>query len=163
MKKHLSSFAAALLLVSISPLHATTISGTFSGVVTGKGGVIFPYALGAPVAGTFHYDSNPLVVDYSFVVEIDGEGFAGWNSLLNGLSFSVDANGFPQFGHAAGLWDLGINGGNLGFVTFGDNYGSAQVTYATPDAGTTLSLMGIVLAGLVVVAATEGVRLRKLS
>jgi hypothetical protein len=153
MKKILPLFVAALLVISSSPTGAIPVYGTFSGAVTGTGGGLVSYPVGTPVTGSYGYDTDRSW--YDFLVNIDGQPFAGWSSHnYSGLSFTVDANGMPVSGSAAGLWDLYIgSGGYLRLSTFGDNYINAQVTYSTPsvpDAGTTSFLMGIALSGLVV-------------
>jgi hypothetical protein len=163
MKSYLSSLAAVLLLMSISPVKATAIRGTFDGVITDAGGY-FPLAVGTDVTGHFRYDPDDLQVDSygnrwtsekdpSVLFEVDNLG--GWDHD-GGLLFSVDANGFPSRGGAAGRYDLGIGpGGNLGFWDFDIAFGRAKVTYAmstrVPECGATSSLMVIALASLVVV------------
>jgi hypothetical protein len=151
MKKYLPALAAALLLIAISPAGAIPIYGAFSGEVTGTGGGLVSYPVGTPVTGNYGYDT--AVPWYNFVVDIAGQPFAGWDYSPSGLSFSVDANGFPVSGSAGGTWDLYINsGGVLGLSTFGNNYISAQVTYSTtsvPDASATWFLMCVALSGLV--------------
>ena len=161
MKRHLPSLAAAFLLIAVSPVEAIPVYGTFSGAVTGTGGTLVSYPVGTPVTGNYSYDfallngnhTSPLDSTLTFVVYIDGQGY-GYSALNgSGLGFSVDANGRPVSGSAAGSWDLLISSGGLTLWTFGNNYVSAQVTYATPsvpDAGATSSLLGIALAGTAV-------------
>ena len=155
MTRHLPSLTAALLLIAISTVEAIPVYGDFSGVVTSTNGVIVHYPVGTPLTGSFSYDlaTSPLVSE-TFIVNIGGQPFAGYNSWgTSGLSFWVDANGFPAGGSAASAWDLYISpGGGIGLSSWGNNI-TAQVTYeitGIPDAGATSLLLGIALAGVAV-------------
>ena len=154
MKRHLPSLAAALLLIAISPLEAIPVYGDFSGAVTATRGTLVSYPVGTPVTGNFRYDNSDPNGYESFVIYIDGDGYGYTSENRSGLSFGVDANGFPAGGTAGGAWDLYIgNGGSLGLSAFGDYGISVQVTYeitGVPDAGATSLLLGIALAGVAV-------------
>jgi hypothetical protein len=163
MKKCLPLLAVALLLMAISPVAAIPVHGTFNGVVTGVNGSGAAYPIGTPVTGSYGYDPDLLDGNQTtyndpsvfFFINIGGQPFAYYLPLLSGLSFSVDANGMPVFGGAAGVWDLYISGNFLGLRTGPGSsfYINSQVTYdapTVPDAGTASFLMGIALASVVV-------------
>jgi hypothetical protein len=147
MKKDIPSLAVALLLIVIAPANAIPVYGTFSGAVTATGGTLVSYPIGTAVTGNFEYASD--MSSFTFVIDLAGQAFAGWGTPMSGLAFSVDANGFPVSGTAAGPWDLYISsGGGISLNTFGNNFIHAQVSYTTPEGTTTFFLLSLAWAGV---------------
>lgn len=158
MKKNFELLTLAFLFIALSPAGAIPMVGYFYGVVTSSSGGMDP--VGTPISGSFGYDPSWLVnghtsySDPSVFFQFGGLGI--YTPLLTGLSFTVDANGFPVMGSAGGAatFDLSIRpGGLVGIYTAsGAISEGAQVTYtfaSVPDPGRTWCLLGMSLFGVV--------------
>jgi hypothetical protein len=169
VRAYFHSFAAVLLVMTISAAKAVPVYGTFSGFVTYSaktGDGYYYYPDGTPVTGTYEYTPTLLTGGSTewadptahFQININGKDLLAWSG--NNLNLSVDANGVPLSGNGDGAFDLFLGTSALGDVgmTTGYYIVDAQVTYSTPsstpatvpDIASTSCLTGIAMLSLAV-------------
>jgi len=166
MRAYFHSFAAVLLLMTISAARAIPVYGTFSGVVTYSAKTsdgYYNYADGTPVTGTYEYTPSLLIggsTDFSdptafFQININGTELYSW--FGNNLNLTVGANGAPVSGSGAGVWNLFLSSGSEGMNATEYSI-DAQVVYSTPtttsatvpDTASTACLTGVAMLSLAV-------------
>jgi len=163
MRAYFHSFAAVLLLLTISAAKAIPVYGTFSGIVDETAGGYYSFAYGTPVTGIYEYTPALLTGNSTafadptayFQININGQYLQSWSGDL--LNLSVDANGVPVSGSGIASWDLHLASDSAG-MDAGEYFILAQVTYSTPsyenaavpDTASTLCLTGIAMLGLAV-------------
>ncbi|HEX4350588.1 MAG TPA: hypothetical protein VH251_09375 [Verrucomicrobiae bacterium] len=141
MRAYFHSFAAVVLLMTISAAKAIPVYGTFSGIVTYSAQTsdgYYTFAYGTPVTGSYEYSPDLLIGGSTafadptayFQIDINGQYLQSWGGNL--LNLSVDANGVPVSGSGIASWDLHLASGSAG-MDAGVYFIDAQVTYSTPS------------------------------
>ena len=164
MRAFFHSFAAVLLLMTISAAEAIPVYGTFSGIVDETGGGYYSYAYGTPVTGIYEYTPAFLTGGSTafadptayYQIDINGQYLQSWSGDL--LNLSVDANGVPVSGSGIASWELHLASGGSAGMDAGEYFILAQVTYSTPsynnpalpDGASTACLTGIAMLSLIV-------------
>jgi hypothetical protein len=165
MRAYFHSFAAVVMLMTISAARAIPVYGTFSGIVTYSSDAsdgYYSFAYGTPVTGSYEYTPDLLVggstefadPTASYQININGQYLQSWGGNL--LNLSVDANGVPVSGSGIASWDLHLASGSAG-MDAGVYFILTQVTYsepspsypaAVPDTASTACLTGIAMLSL---------------